>query len=114
MPAPSRGSGLGALGTICVAHLLVLAVFVGWVLSWPDTVDGGGPYHFTFSKWVMALLLGTLFVLPALGVSFAISWGALAALRRLRRRSGAAAGTVASLIGLAAVSGATAIYALTR
>jgi hypothetical protein len=113
-PATNRVRVLGAFGTICVSHLLVAAAIAGWMVSWPDTIDGGPPYHLDLPKGFVVFLMVTMLVVPALGISFAISCGALAALRRLRRRSGLAAGLVASLIGLGAVTAAIAAFALTR
>ena len=89
------------------------AVFVGWVLTWPDEVGTGGELNFTTSRSALAALLAVLVVVPGLGISFAIACGLLAVLRKARQ-PGVLVGTFATLIGLAAVATALAIYAITR
>jgi hypothetical protein len=109
-PVARTGS---ALATVCGWHLLLAVAFVGWVLTWPDRVGTGGALNLTTSRTAMAIVLGVLLVAPALAVSLAIACGVLAALRR-RASSGAVAGTLASLAGLATVGLALTVYALTR
>jgi hypothetical protein len=101
------------LATVCAWHAVFAAAFVVWVLTWPDEVSAGGHLNFTTSRPALAVLLAVLVVIPGLGISFAIACGLLALLRK-SRRPGVLTGTFATLIGLASVATALAIYAATR
>jgi len=111
--APVRTSTGRAFVTVCGWHALVAAGFVVWVLTWPDEVGTGGELNFTTSRSALAVLLAVLVVVPGLGISFAIACGLLAVLRK-SRLPGVLVGTIATLIGLASVATALAIFAATR